>query len=267
MTLEDPFFVVKEEVLKALERTRKLYDQWRQIKEPDSNTEGFALRLRSPEEVEWMRNELRNSLRSIEWDLEDLEDTVKIVEANPSKFKINSEELGVRKRFIDETREEVSIMKKSIEEDQRLQDNNSVEGTENNVSTAVLVAPPGSKKYTRLAGDSPTKQQEAKGSGFVADALEAQRRIVREQDERLTQMSSSVGSLHGISATIGSELDEQAVMLDEFGAEIENAESKLDGTMRKMAKVFHMSNDRRQWMAIGGLSGLIVVLMLLIFAF
>lgn len=41
---------------------------------------------------------------------------------------------------------------------------------------------------------------------------------------------------------IGGELDEQAVMLDEFGTEIENAESKLDATMRKMAKVLNMSN-------------------------
>ena len=47
-------------------------------------------------------------------------------------------------------------------------------------------------------------------------------------------MTDSVGNLRNISRQIGSELDEQAVMLDEFGTEIENAESKLDATMRKM---------------------------------
>ena len=57
-------------------------------------------------------------------------------------------------------------------------------------------------------------------------------------------MTDSVGNLRNISRHIGSELDEQAVMLDEFGAEIENAETKLDATMRKMAKVLHMSNGR-----------------------
>ncbi len=57
-------------------------------------------------------------------------------------------------------------------------------------------------------------------------------------------MSGSVGNLRNISHQIGSELDEQAVMLDEFGAEIENAEGKLDATMRKMAKVLHMSNGK-----------------------
>ena len=31
-------------------------------------------------------------------------------------------------------------------------------------------------------------------------------------------------------------------MLDEFGAEIEHADSRLDATMKKMSKVLHLSN-------------------------
>ena len=46
------------------------------------------------------------------------------------------------------------------------------------------------------------------------------------------------GTLRNISTTINSELDEQAVMLDEFGAEIEQAETKLDATMRKMVSSY-----------------------------
>ena len=66
------------------------------------------------------------------------------------------------------------------------------------------------------------------------------------QNEQLGAMTDSVGNLRNISRQIGSELDEQAVMLDEFGAEIENAETKLDATMRKMAKVLHMSNGEQE---------------------
>jgi syntaxin 6 len=36
----------------------------------------------SKEELEWTNTELRNSLRSIEWDLEDLEDTIDILFSN-----------------------------------------------------------------------------------------------------------------------------------------------------------------------------------------
>lgn len=33
----------------------------------------------SKEEVDWTTNELRNSLRSIDWDLEDLDETINIL--------------------------------------------------------------------------------------------------------------------------------------------------------------------------------------------
>lgn len=83
-------------------------------------------------------------------------------------------------------------------------------------------------------------------------------------------------------------------MLDDFGNELENTESKIDSTMKKMAKVLHMNNgmtlqlkeeiivprkfneislffspslnfsDKRQWMAIGILS-LILFLVIILF--
>ena len=69
-------------------------------------------------------------------------------------------------------------------------------------------------------------------------------------------------------------------MLDEFGAEIEHADSRVDATLRKVAKVLHLSDgnilfwnfppniwcaDRRQWMAIGALSSAMLVVLFLIF--
>ena len=58
------------EVLKALTKTRGLYDRWR-VGEDGSE-------FRTPEEQEWTATELKNSLRSIEWDVEDLEDTIQV---------------------------------------------------------------------------------------------------------------------------------------------------------------------------------------------
>jgi len=72
-------------------------------------------------------------------------------------------------------------------------------------------------------------------------------------------------------------------MLDEFGHEMENTESKMDSTVKKMAKVFRISNgwwhqlaffnqlcwfeyfvaDRRQWYAILVLSVIIFILIIL----
>lgn len=94
---------LSSEVLKALLKTRELYERWRLGDE--------GLELRSAEEQEWAATELRNSLRSIEWDLEDLDDTVQIVEKNPAKFRIDANDLATRKSFIQQTKDEVEQMK------------------------------------------------------------------------------------------------------------------------------------------------------------
>ncbi|XP_037945356.1 syntaxin-6-like [Teleopsis dalmanni] len=52
-------------------------------------------------------------------------------------------------------------------------------------------------------------------------------------------------------------------MLDDFGNEFDTTESKLDSTMKKMAKVFHMNNDKRQWAAILILSILLLIVIIL----
>ena len=84
-------------------KTRDLYERWRLGDE--------GIEMRSAEEQEWAATELRNSLRSIEWDLEDLDDTVQIVEKNPAKFRIDINDLAARKAFITQTKEEVEQMK------------------------------------------------------------------------------------------------------------------------------------------------------------
>uniref|UniRef100_A0A8C4L3L6 Syntaxin 10 n=1 Tax=Equus asinus asinus TaxID=83772 RepID=A0A8C4L3L6_EQUAS len=71
MSLEDPFFVVRGEVQKAVNTARGLYQRWCELLQ-----EGAAV---GREELDWTTNELRNGLRSIEWDLEDLEETIDIL--------------------------------------------------------------------------------------------------------------------------------------------------------------------------------------------
>jgi syntaxin 6 len=52
-------------------------------------------------------------LRSIEWDLEDLEDTIAIAEKNP-KHRIDKQELSQRRQFINATKNEIKSMKDKI---------------------------------------------------------------------------------------------------------------------------------------------------------
>jgi len=251
MSLEDPFFVVKDEVLKALTKTRGLYERWR------GGEEGRE--FRTAEEQEWAATELKNSLRSIEWDLEDLEDTVQIVEKNPTKFRIDGSELAVRKGFIEMTRDEVGQMKERISNPVQPKNNDRLMVQPSTPAQHSGSGGGGGTKYSRLPSEADSPHRE-----FIV-GLEQQEQIIRRQDETLEIMTDSMGNIRSMSQHVSNELDEQAVMLDDFGAEIEHADSKLDATMKKMAKVLHLSDDRRQWMAIGALSSAMVVVLVLIF--
>lgn len=65
------FYIFNSEVFKALNKSRGLYLRWVELQ-----NDSVCI---TKDEVEWTNTELKNSLRSIEWDLEDLEDTIDIL--------------------------------------------------------------------------------------------------------------------------------------------------------------------------------------------
>ncbi|XP_027232363.1 syntaxin-6 isoform X1 [Penaeus vannamei] len=255
------YFTSKNEVCKALNKTRGLYQRWGELQE-----EGAV--VTSKEELDWTNTELRNALRSIEWDLEDLEETIGIVEKNPRKFKIDGGELTARRTFIEHTKDEVKSMKDRLNLTKKDRDvtarqvseSSSVPIDDNSPLKMPQVVTHGSTRYSRLVNEADSPNSE-----FIERTLAQQQMIMHQQDDQLDQIASSMGTLKNMSRQIGQEVDEQAVMLDDFGHEMENTQSKMENTLSKMAKVMHLSNDRRQWAAIGALSGVLVVVVILFF--
>uniref|UniRef100_H2Y0C8 Syntaxin 6/10/61 N-terminal domain-containing protein n=2 Tax=Ciona intestinalis TaxID=7719 RepID=H2Y0C8_CIOIN len=110
MSVEDPFFVVKSEVEKSINNCRELHSRWRDmLNETKSMKRG---------DYDKVSNDLRNGLRSIEWDLEDLDETIGIVECNPAKFRIDGSELSARRDFISATRNRIVEMKNELNDPQ-----------------------------------------------------------------------------------------------------------------------------------------------------
>lgn len=220
-----------------MNKTRGLYLRWRDLGES-----GGA-------EAEWTTTELRNSLRSIEWDLEDLEDTITIVEKNLTKFKIDQKELNCRRHFIDATRDEVKSMKerlslnrsrdRDITASQPLLENNQKIGilsppnhivvnggpaqhlntTTSSLSNTIVstMARHSGTKYSKLENsfDSPghygTSALDSPSHHFLGENSSLQQRMLQGQDEQLDVISDSIGTLKTVSRQINMELDEQAV--------------------------------------------------------
>uniref|UniRef100_A0A8C9DZ79 Syntaxin 10 n=1 Tax=Phocoena sinus TaxID=42100 RepID=A0A8C9DZ79_PHOSS len=199
MSLEDPFLVVRGEVQKAVNTARGLYQRWCELLH-----EGAAV---GREELDRTTNELRNGLRSIEWDLEDLEETIGIVEANPGK--------------------------------------------------------PATLKSTSDLLDASVVSTTSR---YIEEQQATQQLIMDQQDQQLEMVSGSIQVLKHMSGRVGEELNEQDIMLDTFAHEMDHTQSRMDGVLRKMAKVSHMTSDRRQWCAIVVLLGVLLLALILFFS-
>uniref|UniRef100_A0A8C6ZRN4 Syntaxin 6 n=1 Tax=Nothoprocta perdicaria TaxID=30464 RepID=A0A8C6ZRN4_NOTPE len=231
MSMEDPFFVVKGEVQKAVNTAQGLFQRWTELLQDPS--------IATREEIDWTTNELRNNLRSIEWDLEDLDETINILSANPRKFNLDATELGIRKAFITGTRQVVRDMKDQMS-------NSSMQALAEKKNRQALLGESGSQswssgpdKYSRLDRDL-----QLANSHFIEEQQAQQQLIVEQQDEQLELVSGSIGVLKNMSQRIGGELEEQAVMLDDFSHELDSTQSRLDNVMKKLAKVSHMTSGR-----------------------
>jgi len=103
--MQDPYFAVKEEVEHSLTVVVDLHKRWMEL----------SVDHKRGDEFEWTSSELLSGLRSIEWDLQDLEDTVSIVEGNRQKFQLEESELQERKQFIEATRRQIVAMRDEVQ--------------------------------------------------------------------------------------------------------------------------------------------------------
>lgn len=216
------------EVFKGLNKTRGLFLRYRELQNDSGE---------NPADLDFTTTELRNSLRSIEWDLEDLEDTIAIAEKNP-KHKIDLQELNQRRQFINATKNEIKSMKDKIsilknrdkditaiqpllEEDPSPRNtavNGNINATNisigNNLMSTMAAARHSGTKYSKLENlhDSPGHHVNFNGdSAFLGETVSIQQRMLQSQDEQLDVLSDSIGTLKTVSRQIGIEVDEQAV--------------------------------------------------------
>ncbi|KAG8441448.1 hypothetical protein GDO86_006985 [Hymenochirus boettgeri] len=250
MSVEDPFSVVRGEVQKALNTSRGLYQRWCELLQESHVT--------NAEEFDWTTNELRNSLRSIEWDLEDLEETISIVESNPRKFKISGAELSERRNFVEQTRNSVKEMRDHIASPRAL----AVTERKNREVLLGSTQQPNSDRFSRLDDEIISGN-----SRYVEEQQAQQQLILEDQDAELELVSGSIRVLKNMSSRIGDELDEQAVMLDDFSHEMDNTQTRMDSVLKRLAKVSHMTSDRRQWCVIITLLIALIILLVLLLHF
>ncbi|KAH9286071.1 Syntaxin-6 [Echinococcus granulosus] len=256
MDRPDPFYVVRDEIVKSLGQAKVEFDAWKHEVVSESTN------------IKTAETALKETIRNIDWDLEDLQETVQIVERNPSKFRISVEELRSRRHFLQEVKTVVKNVKDQLHHPDELLNGNS-----RNIYFDVATANKArSAAETGIGGDGGEG-----GGGFTEDLkwrsehpgtdapglLAEQVALLREQDEHLDQLGSSISRLKQMSHRIGGELGDQVALLDEFSEEMTHTESRLDNAMRRAARLLHIDSSRAQWFVIGILLLTLLVILIL----
>jgi len=248
--LQDPFYVVKEEVQQSVSGITTLYDRWQELQK-NSNTA-------QNDEYKWTVNQLKTGIKSIEWDLQDLEETIGIVEGNRQRFKLEQAEVESRKKFIQETKSVIKKMKDDL-------NSASSKGRETNDQRQALMQTktPKGDPNDRYAGLNGVIQQD--NDRMIGDQQGQQMQIMRQQDQELDAISNTIGQLGAMGEAIHTELSSQSRMLDEMNDRVDQTDSRLTNVMRKVNHLLESTSDRVQWCLIIVLTLMLIGLVIIVF--
>jgi t-SNARE syntaxin family protein len=155
--MNDPFSHFKEEVIAQLSTARTLYGEWRISRGEDS------------------RQKLVDVLDGAKADIQELDESVRSVEADPARFNVARAELERR-------RDTVDLFKNQIDE--------------------MLEGISGTKSSPRL--DESSREPPS------AYEQQLQEQMYEEQDYQLDDVYKTVGTLRDQARTMGDELEDQA---------------------------------------------------------
>ncbi|EDQ91699.1 uncharacterized protein MONBRDRAFT_22769 [Monosiga brevicollis MX1] len=208
-----------------MKKARALYQRWQQL---------FGDRSTDSEELEWTTKELRTSLKGIDWDLEDLAETVVIAEKEPEKFKLSHTELAARRQFIERSRRDVQEM---------------VDGT----NPAKIKAKRDASDKANLMGGSKYNRYEKlereiqeDNQNFIDDQHQTQGMIMREQDTQLQEVGQTIGVLRQMGQMIGDELEDQNELLEDLDTEMTTTGDRLTNVLRKLDRTLSITKASPQ---------------------
>ncbi|KAJ3358788.1 Syntaxin-6 [Allomyces javanicus] len=233
----DPFYEVKASVVQSLDRARAL-----------------ASSLDAPNAV----RDLRALLIATDADVQDLAESVAVVESNPARFGIDKSEVAARRAFVANARGAVK----------ELQDRMAAHQTKVQVEQRSALLGPSSRSAkvgAAVAAAGPSKTPGSKGNDqFIADETGRQMVMMQQQDQKLDAVLNTVSTLKEVAITMGDEIDDQVGLLHVMEEETDQTSSKLKGAMRRMEGILRANNDTKATWCIVVLSVVLVVLIFLV---
>eukprot|EP01118_Nematostelium_gracile_P008138 TRINITY_DN2686_c0_g1_i1.p1 TRINITY_DN2686_c0_g1~~TRINITY_DN2686_c0_g1_i1.p1 ORF type:complete len:253 (+),score=80.75 TRINITY_DN2686_c0_g1_i1:121-879(+) len=236
----DPFYMVKEEVTESMSAIEEMFTKWKDLLD-STNTS-------TNDEFQWVSNEIKTAMKAIETDLEDLDETIYNVERDKARFKIDDAEIRNRKAFVSGTRKTI----KSIQDEMNSTRSKGKIQSDARSSLMGSAAKKGDGRFSRLE-----QEIEKDNDEFIRNQTQRQEQIFKEQDEDLTEISHTVGTLKNMAGTIGVALDEHGRLIDDINVEADKADSGIKAGIRKVNQLIDSTKDSTQM-------GIIVILIIVL---
>jgi syntaxin 6 len=205
------------------------------------------------EELMWARNELKATLASLEADLEDLDESVKIVESTDSRlFGLDDAEVLKRRRYVGHVQTEIRNMRSLVSDTPPPQF--VLEHLPSGSGTHVPMTPragPGSPFSARYGEDHQ-----------AAWAKQEQQMMVRQQDDAMDSISGTLHTISQQASLMGNEIEEHNEMLDDLEQNVDRSEDKMSSAMRRLRKFLRDSEDSKSNWCIMILVFVLMVLLL-----
>jgi len=247
--MQDPFHLVKEEIQQTLTGINSLYDRWKDLLTTTNTAEN--------EEYSWTLNELKEQLQNIGADLNDLDETIRIVEGNTQRYKLDDEELQIRKSFIDSTKKRVKAIK------DEMNDNNTKSKIERD-KKSLLMSRKDEQVFTEQAGNKYQKLDEdgnRENEEFINNTTSQQQSTIKRQDEDLTILHGGVKVLKTMAVEIGDKLQEHTVIINDIDHKTNNITDKLIATQKRLDNLLKKSKENVSYCAIAFLVIVLVILL------
>ncbi|KAI8842530.1 syntaxin 6, N-terminal-domain-containing protein [Chytridium lagenaria] len=271
--MEDPFYSVKDEVEVTLGTALQVFDRLRTLRTtPTGWGSDSNLITSDSEDTKWLTDELEETIISLEEDLQDLSETIRVVESNRFQIRLDAKEIAARKTFV------ATARRKPLKHPKPISSGASSSSTLNGSTTypPSWTSPPKSQFQndrdalfggkSRLDVFGRMRDEEARQSNqrFIEHESGFQQQIIRDQDAQLEDVMGTVGNLKEVAIVMGRELDDQARLLDDLESGVDTTAGKLRMGLKRMKEFMDANADSKQQWTICILISVLVFLLFIL---
>ncbi|CAG8512314.1 4927_t:CDS:2, partial [Ambispora leptoticha] len=151
------------------------------------------------------------------------------IEFDPARFNLSSKDVESRKSFVEVTRHRIQDIRLTLSEP-------PAQSRKNAKNQRQELFEGGRQIFSidDYSSRSRSEEVELDNTRFIENEAFQQTILVQEQDEQLDSLYGTARNIHAIATTMGAEIEDQNILLDDFGHRLDSAQSRIDRSMRKL---------------------------------